>query len=83
MIGILNAWPVRCRPPEMKFPSFPDLIQAITSDVQTAKETLDMEPYAAFGADPFLTDLEPVWTGTAGGDAEASFEFESTPDFLA
>ena len=40
--------------PEMKFPSFPDLVKAITNDV-------DIYPYATFAkTDPFLVNAKPV-----------------------
>ena len=67
----------------MKFPSFPDLIQAITNDVQTAKESLDLEPYITFSEDPFLTNNGEPWVGKTGGDDEASYEFQSTVEFLS
>ena len=86
----LKFSPLLCTPlvcwcclPEMKFPSFPDLIKAITNDVQTAKESLDLEPYTTFSEDPFLTDCDSGWTGKSGGDEAASFEFESTVWFLS
>ncbi|KAL7540065.1 hypothetical protein ACHAXR_009827 [Thalassiosira sp. AJA248-18] len=59
--------------PEMKFPSFPDLIQAITNDVATAKASLDSELYAAFRDDLFFVEDEWVWQD--GGDNNGSFEF--------
>lgn len=68
---------------EMKFPSFPDLIKAITSDVQTAKSSLDLEPYTVFSDDPFLTENDSTWVGKTGGDDAASYEFESTVEFLS
>lgn len=68
--------------PEMKFPSFPDLIKAITNDVKNADESLDVEPYSRFlKNDSFLNDNEMTWIGTSGGDEEASYEFSSTIDF--
>jgi len=69
---------------EMKFPSFPDLIKAITADVSNAKDSLDIHPYSTFGAfDPFLNDNGEPWVGTAGGDDVASYEVESTIQFLS
>lgn len=77
--------------PEQKFDSFPALMQAITSDVETAKRALDEEPYVSFRSDaPFFVDNDtktkdlnhdpfavgPVWIGKDGGDAEASWEFQ-------
>ncbi len=67
---------------EMKFPSFPDLIKAITNDVQTAKSTLDFEPYTTLSDDPFLTKNDVIWVGKTGGDDAASYEFDSTVEFL-
>lgn len=67
----------------MKFPSFPDLINAITNDVKTADISLDHEPYSTFGNDPFLTDSIDEWVGAAGGDNVASYEFESTLEYLS
>eukprot|EP00581_Thalassiosira_minuscula_P005835 CAMPEP_0183745716 /NCGR_PEP_ID=MMETSP0737-20130205/66386_1 /TAXON_ID=385413 /ORGANISM="Thalassiosira miniscula, Strain CCMP1093" /LENGTH=555 /DNA_ID=CAMNT_0025981395 /DNA_START=35 /DNA_END=1702 /DNA_ORIENTATION=+ len=71
--------------PEMKFPSFPDLIKAITNDVQTAKMSLDLEPYITFSNDQFLTteNGEGKWIGKAGGDDIASYEFENSVDLLS
>jgi len=70
--------------PEMKFPSFPDLIKAIRNDVQNAKHSLDIHPYSTFVKfDPFLANCEDVWVGKSGGDEEASYEFASTTQFLS
>eukprot|EP00979_Chaetoceros_neogracilis_P015563 scaffold6156_cov243-Chaetoceros_neogracile.AAC.4 len=70
--------------PEMKFPSFPDLIKAIRNDVQNAKDSLDIHPYSTFAKhDPFLIDCKDVWVGKSGGDEEASYEFASTTQFLS
>ncbi|KAI2490551.1 Riboflavin kinase [Fragilaria crotonensis] len=77
--------------PEQKFDSFAALMQAITSDVETANLALDEEPYVSFRSDmPFFEDNDtktkdlnhdpfavgPVWIGKDGGDAEASWEFQ-------
>ena len=63
--------------PEMKFPAFPDLVKAITNDV-------DIYPYATFAkTDPFLVNAEDDWVGSSGGDREASYEFASTTKFLS
>jgi hypothetical protein len=70
--------------PEMKFPAFPDLVKAITNDVQNAKHSLDIHPYATFAkTDPFLVNAEDDWVGSSGGDQEASYEFASTTKFLS
>mmetsp|Transcript_14746 Transcript_14746/g.27725 ORF Transcript_14746/g.27725 Transcript_14746/m.27725 type:complete len:574 (-) Transcript_14746:3158-4879(-) len=70
--------------PEMKFPSFPALIQAITNDVQTAKDSLDVHPYVKFAElDPFLHRSEEEWIGGSGGNEVASYEFESSLIFSA
>ena len=44
--------------PEMKFPSFPALIAQITTDVEDAKDALDLEFYQAYRKDSFLSTLE-------------------------
>ena len=70
--------------PEMKFPAFSDLVKAITNDVQNAKHSLDIHPYATFAkTDPFLVNAEDDWVGSSGGDQEASYEFASTTKFLS
>lgn len=61
--------------PECKFDSFPELMQAITNDVATAKEALDREPFVSFKTDAAFLSSDP-WTGQDGGDAEASWEFQ-------
>lgn len=64
---------------EMKFPSFPALIQAITNDVKNAKDSLDIDPYIQFAElDPFLHTYEEEWIGGSGGNEVASYEFESS-----
>ena len=73
--------------PELKFDSFPALMQAITTDVETANLALDQEPYLLFRSDaPFLSfgdgaaaaaaAATNVWIGKDGGNAEASWEFQ-------
>ena len=68
--------------PEMKFPSFPDLIAQITSDVKDAKDALDSEFYQEFQRDKFLTGLEDTWIGKGGGKEDASWEFENVEECL-
>lgn len=62
--------------PEQKFNSFLELIQAITTDIANAKESLDREPYVSFRMDGFLTEASVTWIGRNGGDESASWEFE-------
>lgn len=66
--------------PEKKFDSFPDLMAAITNDVETAKTTLSDEaaPYVSFKTESFLADISrsKPWIGKDGGDADASWEFQ-------
>ena len=62
--------------PEKRFPTFPDLMAAITRDVANAKEALTLEPYASLQADAFLVNSDKEWVGTSGGDDTASWEFE-------
>lgn len=61
--------------PEIKFPSFPDLIAQINEDVIDAKAALEKEPYVAFRSDAFLIN-DATWVGTNGGDIDASWEFQ-------
>jgi riboflavin kinase len=61
--------------PEIKFPSFPDLIAQITADVKDSKIALDQEPYKLLKADPFLVNLKNNWVGSNGGDGLASWEY--------
>jgi len=68
--------------PEKRFPSFPDLIAAITNDVANSKKFLDFTPYSDFKQDNFLQSLSEQWVGSSGGDSIASYEFASTSDFL-
>jgi riboflavin kinase len=72
--------------PELKFPTFPDLIAQITSDRGDASRALDQVPYSWFRDDPFLRLGSGSWIGCTGGDADASWELvplESTLDTLA
>lgn len=68
--------------PEKRFPSFPDLIAAITNDVANSKKFLDFDPYSTFSKDDFLQNLSEQWVGASGGDGYASYEFASTTIFL-
>lgn len=70
---------------EIKFPSFPDLIAQITTDVQDAKDALDYEEYQKFQNDPFLDNLvgPKDWVGSGGGDQKASWEFEDVESVLS
>ncbi len=69
--------------PEKRFPSFPDLIAAITNDVSNAKKVLDINPYTQLKEDPFLQIYDDEkWVGSSGGDDIASYEFESTTTFI-
>ena len=69
----------------MKFPSFPELIKAITNDVDNAKRCLDDHPFSYFReVDPFVNadNDKGLWVGGSGGNDSASHEFESSVDFL-
>ena len=69
--------------PEQKFDSFPALLAQIHSDIETARNTLDTEPYGKpFIQDSFLQDSSDAWLGSNGGDKEASWEFEPFEDVL-
>ena len=69
---------------EMKFPSFPDLIAQISTDVEDAKEALDLDLYTRFQQDAFLADTtgDKPWVGPSGGDEVASWEFEDMESAL-
>jgi riboflavin kinase len=73
---------------ERKFPSFPELIFQIKTDVQDAKDALDLVPYTNLQNDAFVKDAcrrttdADSWVGTSGGDAKASWEFQSMLDAL-
>jgi len=63
--------------PEIKFPSFPDLIAQIRQDVVDASDALDREPYIDFARDSFLDTRENLeWIGSSGGDDSASWDFQ-------
>ena len=72
--------------PEMKFPSFPDLIAQISTDVEDAKDALDLDVSARFQQDSFLladnSSSEEVWIGQSGGDATASWDCEDVESVL-
>ena len=79
--------------PEMKFPNFPRLVKAINSDIETASTALELQPFGALRADPFLVDAakrinntvilgEDIWVGDGGGDETASWEFEAITDAI-
>ena len=67
--------------PERKFPSFPQLIQQIHTDIANAKHALDAYPYAQLVQDSFIqnachTETEiSMWVGSNGGDEAGSWEF--------
>jgi riboflavin kinase len=66
--------------PEMKFPSFPDLIAQIRQDVAEASMALEQEPYSLFQLDDFAQRSDfasDPWIGTSGGDKEASWQARS------
>jgi riboflavin kinase len=67
--------------PEIKFPSFPDLIAQINKDVKDAKEALDREPYSLFREDSGFFGADP-WVGSNGGDDKAGWEFANVRDVL-
>mmetsp|Transcript_5966 Transcript_5966/g.7902 ORF Transcript_5966/g.7902 Transcript_5966/m.7902 type:complete len:88 (-) Transcript_5966:92-355(-) len=62
--------------PEMKFPSFPELLSAIQNDIVCAKEALTESRFVEFGKDEFLEVGDGVWIGESGGDEDASWEFQ-------
>lgn len=74
--------------PEMKFPSFPDLIAQITTDVADAKDALDLDLYTSFQKDSFLTvdnggtTAKQCWVGQSGGDETASWDFEDVESVM-
>ena len=68
--------------PEQKFDSFPDLMAAISRDVNNARVALTVEPYAVLRADAFLSNTDKEWVGRSGGDAVASWEFEDLSDAI-
>ncbi len=60
---------------EMKFESFPALVEAINNDKANAKKTLDLENYQELKQEAFLSELNNKWVGTTGGDTNASYQF--------
>ena len=60
----------------MKFPSFPDLIEAINKDVVNAKNALDVDPFKSLREESFVSNPCEEWVGKSGGDEIASYEFE-------
>lgn len=62
--------------PEQKFPSFPELLFQIKTDVADAKDALDDKPYIWLRDDEFISNSSGNWIGVSGGDAAASWEFE-------
>jgi riboflavin kinase len=71
---------------ERKFPTFPELIFQIKTDVQDAKDALDLVPFTNLQNDVFVKEAcrtdAANWVGTSGGDDKASWEFESMLDAL-
>jgi len=68
--------------PEMKFPSFPALIAQISTDVEDAKDALDLEFFQHYQKDPFVSIVDAAWVGIGGGDENASWEFEPVESVL-
>ena len=72
--------------PEMKFPSFPELIAQIHADIEDTKEALDLYPYRNMKLDPFLINTvlhsDDPWVGQSGGDTTSSWEFEDFGSIL-
>lgn len=68
--------------PERKFDSFPELMQAISTDVATAKDALDQPPYLSLRSDDLFLSNH-LWIGKDGGDADASWEFQVWNDAWA
>ena len=66
--------------PERKFDSFPELIDQIHRDIGNADWALDSMPFVLSKEDGFVKDgggAEEGWIGSGGGDATASWEYES------
>jgi riboflavin kinase len=61
--------------PEEKFGSFPELVAAITNDVETSRALLDEDSYSSFQSDALFRSTE-AWIGKDGGDSKASWEFQ-------
>jgi riboflavin kinase len=67
--------------PEIKFPSFPDLIAQISADVRDASLALDQDPYCTLSQiDDFIALPSMPWVGANGGDEAASWEFGQFPN---
>jgi riboflavin kinase len=64
--------------PERKFDSFPELIAQIHRDIGNANWALDSMPFVFSKEDEFVKDggVED-WVGSDGGDATASWEYET------
>ena len=63
--------------PEMKFSSFPDLIQQITNDIDTAKQLFIKDPFVNSECSQdafFVINEQQPWIGTNGGNSTASYE---------
>ena len=64
--------------PEQKFDSFPELIAQIHRDIGNANWALDSMPFVLSKEDEFVKDRGAEgWTGSGGGDATASWEYEA------
>ncbi|KAL3823615.1 hypothetical protein ACHAXA_005596 [Cyclostephanos tholiformis] len=64
--------------PERKFDSFPELIAQIHRDIGNANWALDSMPFVLSKEDEFVKDGGVGnWIGLDGGDATASWEYES------
>jgi hypothetical protein len=66
--------------PEKKFGSFPELIDQIHRDIGNANWALDSMPFVLSKEDEFVKDGGGAgggWIGSGGGDAIASWEYES------
>jgi riboflavin kinase len=64
--------------PEQKFDSFPELIAQIHRDIGNANWALDSMPFVFSREDEFVKDGGAKdWIGSGGGDAAASWEYES------
>lgn len=68
--------------PETKFDSFPALVAQITADAKEARGALDLKPYLLLKDDEFLNLGHQKWTGSTGGDAKASWEFQDTNEAI-
>jgi riboflavin kinase len=65
---------------EMKFPSFPDLINQIQYDVRIAGYLLEQEKYSVFRSDSYLSSASTQpWIGSSGGNLTCSWEFQDLP----